>query len=190
MAQGGALRLFAAVDLPPTAERAAERAIEAWRVRLSGGMWVPSERWHVTVKFLGRTPTDVLEDVRGACAAAASRIRPFRVGLDGLGVFPSPGRARVLWIGLRDREGGLPALARAVDDELANLFPPETRPFSPHLTVARFKPFTDMRAVIEELRSTRVEASPFRVGKLVLYRSHLSPKGARYEPVGTFALSG
>jgi 2'-5' RNA ligase len=47
-----------------------------------------------------------------------------------------------------------------------------------------------VREHADELAGTRFEVSPFRVGELVLYRSHLSPKGARYEPLERFPLRG
>jgi 2'-5' RNA ligase len=183
------LRLFAAVDLPERAKDAIEQAVEPWREHLPERRWVPRESWHVTVKFLGRTWPRLAEWVEEGCARAASGIRPFRVSLGGLGVFPGPSRARVLWVGFRDPDGGMAALARALDEELEAEFPPEKRAFTAHLTVARFNPPVPVRDHIEELRATQVEAAPIRVGSLVLYQSHLSPRGARYEPLRTFGLT-
>jgi 2'-5' RNA ligase len=96
----------------------------------------------------------------------------------------------VLWTGLDDRDGGLLALASALDRRLEREFPPEKRGFSAHLTVARFNPPIPMREHAEDLEATDVAANPFRVGELVLYRSHLSPRGARYEPLERFPLRG
>jgi 2'-5' RNA ligase len=184
------VRLFAAVDIPPRVRQAIDRELMPWRERLPTGRWVRPENWHVTVKFMGRTYPRLVDRVHEACREAASTIRPLRLGLEGLGVFPSPRRARVLWVGLRDQGGGLPALAAALDRELAREFPPEKRGFTAHLTVARFNPPQPVTDHIEALESTRVDAEPFRVGSLVLYRSHLSPKGARYEALERFALRG
>ncbi len=184
------LRLFVAVDPPPRVLEAVEGAVEPWRDRIPGGRWVKPGNWHVTVKFLGRTYPRLVDRVREACREGAATIRPFRVGVGGMGVFPSPGRARVLWVGLDDREGGLPALVRELDQRLARDFPPEKRGFTPHLTVARFNPPVAVREHADELAATRFDVEPFRVGELVLYRSHLSPKGARYEPLERFPLRG
>jgi len=184
------LRLFAAVDLPPRVREEIERVIEPWKARLPGGRWVRPENWHVTVKFLGRTYPRLVDRVHQACRQAASGIRPFRVGVEAMGVFPGPGRARVLWVGLVDRDESLPALARALDEHLADEFPPEKRGFTPHLTVARFHPPAPVREDVDELAETRFDVGPFRVGEVVLYRSHLSPKGARYEPLERFPLRG
>jgi RNA 2',3'-cyclic 3'-phosphodiesterase len=182
------VRLFAAVDLSDAARLAAEAAIEPWRDRFPRARWVKPENWHITVKFLGRTWPRLVDWVHEMCGEAAAGIRPFRLGLEGLGVFPGLTRARVLWVGLEDPEGGLSALAAALEDRLGREFPPEKRPFSAHLTVARFNPPVPMREHGAELEATTIGARAFRIGELVLYRSHLSPRGARYEPLERFPL--
>jgi 2'-5' RNA ligase len=184
------LRLFAAVDLPERAKEAAVRATEPWRERYPKGRWIPPENWHVTVKFMGRTWPRLREWVGEACRDAAGSIRPFRLSLEGMGAFPGPTRARVLWVGLVDSESSLPALARALDERLAREFRPEKRPFRSHLTVARFNPPVLMGDDREALEDVAIETDPFPVRSLVLYRSHLSPRGARYEALERFRLGG
>ncbi|MGH2711389.1 MAG: RNA 2',3'-cyclic phosphodiesterase [Actinomycetota bacterium] len=181
------LRLFAAVEIPQRAKDQIERAVAPWRERLPNARWVKPENWHVTVKFMGRTYPRLVDRVHEACGAAASGIRRFRFELDGLGVFPRPTKARVFWVGLQD-EGGLKALASALDRELERDFPPEKRGFTPHLTVARLNPPAPVDA--EDLGRSEVEASSFGVGEVVLFQSHLSPRGARYEPLARFPLRG
>jgi RNA 2',3'-cyclic 3'-phosphodiesterase len=184
------VRLFAAVDIPDRAKDVVAAGIEPWREQLPGGRWVRPENWHVTVKFLGRTWPRLVDWVHDMCRLAATEIRPFPLGLAGLGVFPGRARARVLWVGLQDSEGGLAALAGAVEGRLSKEFPTEKRPFSAHLTVARFNPPVPMGELAEDLAADPLRAAPFRVGHLTLYRSHLSPRGARYEPLERFPLRG
>ena len=184
------LRLFAAVDVPPAAIRAVEEAIEPWKARFPSGRWVKPENWHVTMKFLGRTYPRLVDWVHEMCREAAAEVRPFRASMQGMGVFPSPGRARVLWTGIEDEGGGFKSLAGALDDKLGREFPAEKRPFTAHLTVARFDPPVRMKEYAEELAATEIRARGFTIGQLVLYRSHLSPRGVRYEPLVAFPLGG
>ncbi len=184
------LRLFAAVAIPDRQRRDIAEAVEPLKERLPGGRWVAPANWHVTLKFMGRTWPRLVEWVKEACREAGAAIRPFRVGFQDLGVFPGLSKARVLWVGLEDREGSLAALARELDERLGREFPPEKRPFSAHLTVARFNPPAPFREHAGALKGIKVDAAPFRVGHLVLFRSHLSPRGARYEPVERFTLGG
>ncbi len=183
------LRLFVAADIPPEHARAIEETVAPWRDRLPGGRWDPSEKWHVTLKFLGRTWPRLLPWVRDVCREAAGTVRPFEVSLAGLGVFPSPSRARVLWVGVEDPAGGLARLAGEVEGRLAKEFPPEKRRFTAHLTVARFREPVRAREHADELAAARVAASPFAVDRIVLYRSHLSPRGSRYEALEAFPLA-
>jgi len=142
------------------------------------------------VKFLGRTWPRLVPEVESAAAAAAAGSGPFRTSLDAVGVFPSPTRARVLWVGLKDPEGRFGNVAADLDRALEDFFVPEHRAFTPHLTVARLQPPRDLGEFDPGLIGTAVDAEPFDVERLVLYRSHLSPAGARYEAVGAWALGG
>ncbi|HEX6208140.1 MAG TPA: RNA 2',3'-cyclic phosphodiesterase [Actinomycetota bacterium] len=182
------LRLFAAADIPEDHRTAVEELIGPWRERLPGGRWDPPEKWHVTLKFLGRTWPRLVERVEEACRETAASVEPFEARLTSLGVFPSPGRARVLWVGLDDRTEGLRRLAAGLDERLASEFEPEKRAFTPHLTVARFRDPVRIEDP-EALRRVECSAPPFEVDRLVLYRSHLlGPRGSRYEAVGEFPL--
>ena len=179
------VRLFVAASVPEL-----HRAWVAGRVsdlaeRWPEVRWVPSENQHVTLKFLGSTPLDRLEQVTSACKGVAARHRQSTVGLTHLGVFPSLQRARVLWVGLADPAGLLAALAGALDGHLAPLgFEPEKRAFSPHLTIARFRQPTK----VASLPPLGDPPGPFPLRGFDLWRSHLSPKGARYERLQSFGL--
>lgn len=186
--QAESLRLFVAVDMPEDSKSALEQAVNPWRERLGAGRWVVRDNWHVTLKFLGRTWPRLLPVVAAAGREVASSVVPFQVRLSGLGVFPGPSRARVLWAGLDDPDGHLTGLSEGLDAALAKDFTPEKRAFTPHLTVARFNPPIPMREHAEALAGTPIDAPPFTVDRLVLYRSHLSPRGARYEALEGFPL--
>lgn len=187
--QAESLRLFVAVDLPEEVAAALERAVQPWRELLGTGRWVPRENWHLTVKFLGRTWPRLMSFVKMACRDVGGSMDPFDVTLSGLGVFPGPGRARVLWAGLDDPAGSLAEIAAQLDAGLSSEFAPEKRAFTPHLTVARFNPPIPMREHAESLAATSIGAPSFVVDRLVMYRSHLSPRGARYEALEHFPLS-
>jgi 2'-5' RNA ligase len=181
--EGSPLRLFVAVDVPQAVKAELARAVEPFRRVVPGARWTSPEGWHVTLKFLGSTWPRLVEGVKEAVGGAAREAAPFPTSLTEVGAFPGPGRARVVWAGLADPEGRFASLARALDALLAPHVPPEKRPFTPHLTVARLNPPVDLRAVAPELLGLRVDSSAFTVERLVLYRSHLSPGGARYEPL-------
>jgi 2'-5' RNA ligase len=100
-----------------------------------------------------------------------------------LGVFASPRRARVVWAGLDDPGHRFGEIVGALDGLLSEDFEPEKREFTPHLTLARLNPPRDIREFAPEIVGMEIPSADFEVQTLVLYRSHLSPHGATYEPL-------
>jgi 2'-5' RNA ligase len=91
----------------------------------------------------------------------------------------------VLWVGIGRGADELGALASNVEDVLQPLgFPGEARPFHGHFTLARFpKP-----AMIGDLPPVAVPDALFAIDEVVLFRSQLHPKGARYTALARFPL--
>lgn len=191
-AEARSLRLFLAVDVPDETKAALEQALAPYRSRVPGARWTGRDGWHLTLKFLGATPPRLLEPIRGAAAAVARGAAPMRAALTEIGAFPTPRRPRVVWAGVGDAAGGpsegLVALAAGLDEALGEWFVPEHRAFTPHLTVARLGTPRDLAEHAPGLVGLPVSSAPFPVDRLVLYRSHLSRDGARYEPVDAWGL--
>jgi RNA 2',3'-cyclic 3'-phosphodiesterase len=179
------LRLFVAVDIPDGVRRRLAGAVKPLQESLPGARWVIPENWHLTLKFLGSVYPRLREWVGERVAEAAEHAESFETRLTELGVFPSPRRARVLWAGLQDPDGRLVALASALDRLLEREFRTEKRPFTPHLTVARFR---EQVPIDEGLLSLDVASEPFPIDALTLYRSYLQRPAARYEPLARFPL--
>lgn len=181
------LRLFVAIEVPQAVRDAVETAVAPWRERYPRAKWVPKQNQHVTLKFLGPTWPRLMEWVTGAVGAVAAASAPLASRAIGLGGFPSVRRARVLWVGLEDPGGSMGALAAALDEALAKEFEPERRAFTPHLTLARFDPPVPLG---DDLATTAVDAGPFRVDELVIFRSHLRRPAPVYEELHRFRLGG
>ena len=180
------VRLFLAVALP-----SAQLDWLDLCARELGELW-PAARWtsaagrHITLKFLGATDPALIPRIAELARGVASSRGPSPVRLEGLGVFPSARRARVLWVGLADPEALLATVAAGLDEALAEVgYEAEKRPFSPHVTLARFR--TPVR--IETLPELPPVPGPFEVGSFGLWRSRLSPKGATYELLYDFTLA-
>jgi RNA 2',3'-cyclic 3'-phosphodiesterase len=145
---------------------------------------------HVTLKFLGDVPVDAptgLAAIRTALGAID--FCSFPLTLAGGGFFPDVTRPRVIWAALAHGAGPCRTLAAAVEETLVPLgFPPEPRPFTAHLTLARLKApgrGGDWPAMLNALTETvwpNVLVSAF-----ALFRSTLSQAGPRYEVLDTFA---
>jgi len=182
------LRLFIAVDVPESARNRVAEVIGPFRDRVPVARWTKPDGWHVTIKFLGSTWPRLLGEVREAIASAAAAAKPIETKLTELGVFASVRRARVIWAGLDDPGGVLARMAEDLDDRLSDFFVPEKRGLTPHLTLARMNPPRDLSEFAPDLVGTPVGTDRFVIDRLVLYRSRLSPSGARYEPIEAAAL--
>ena len=174
-----ALRLFLAVDVPRDLLLELDGRVAPLRSRTEGARWAPIENQHVTLRFLGTTPDDRLGPLVSSVRSTVARHDPFVLQLGTLGTFPERGRARVLWAGFED-PSPLLALAQDLEPVLVSLgYESEKRAFNAHLTLARFKIPAPVRGLTAEIDLSGLE--PFSVEQVGLWRSHLSPKGARYE---------
>jgi 2'-5' RNA ligase len=189
------IRAFIAIPLPdPLLKRLAalqqklERQIPDRSVR-----WVRAEGIHLTLKFLGDTPTEKLPDIERALEAVAhyAPVCSFTVGE--LGCFPNPRRPRVVWVGVQETAGRLAALQGAIEEVVAPFgYPPERRGFTPHLTLGRLHrraSRSDATQVGEVVASTTVGSlAEVSAGRFALIRSVLEPGGAEYTTLVEFPL--
>jgi RNA 2',3'-cyclic 3'-phosphodiesterase len=128
-------RAFLAVTPSPDALDDVARRLGPLRQAEPRLRWLARGQWHLTVQFLGAVSD--AEGLADAVSAAVASLSPFAVELTGGGAFPSPRRASVLWVGVRDPEP-LATLAGAVTRATATLgHAAEDRAYHPHLTVAR-----------------------------------------------------
>ncbi|NPA49541.1 MAG: RNA 2',3'-cyclic phosphodiesterase [Thermodesulfobacteria bacterium] len=183
-------RLFLAISLPvDIRERLAgiqkELAKTGADVR-----WVRPEGIHLTLKFLGEVPENLIDKIAEAAQEAVreSGLKALHLGVKGLGSFPPHRAPRVIWTGLSGDLKELALLQRLLEEKLAHLgFEPEKRPFVPHLTLGRVKSTRKKEALLKEISLRREEEivpeRHFVVSEIVLYRSTLHPRGAIYTPV-------
>jgi 2'-5' RNA ligase len=192
----GEQRLFVAVPLPPDAIEACATVIEAVRAGPLGGVprWIHVPNLHLTVRFLGPTLPDRVPEAAEAVVAVAAGGAPFEVVLTGAGAFPDGPRPRAIWLGIERGAPELGALAAAVNARLAPLgWPPDERPYRPHLTVARLDaaPRAQGLAVADALREAAAGwRTSFPAKELVLFRSQLGGGQPRYDAVHRVPLGG
>lgn len=169
-------RLFLAVDLSVDDRSALATVLEP--LLPLPGRAVPPENWHVTLRFLGGTEDVTADRLLHALDDAPSG-GPFDIRLSGLGAFPKPQRASVLWMGIVDDDDRLAALNERCESAARAVgFEPEERPFHAHLTLSRVRPPEDVWAWLEmEPEFPR----PIRVDAITLFETTFGGAGARYE---------
>jgi 2'-5' RNA ligase len=175
-------RLFLAIPLCEAQRRRLAAVRDTLPVGDARVKWVPEEQLHLTVKFLGETPESAVAPLRAAVDRIAGSVAQFELEVGGLGCFPPRGPVRIIWVGGKDGSGALDLVVQEFEGEAALLgFAPENRTFSVHFTIGRVKsddPRGKLRPVIE---ATDIEPQSLPVRELILYESHLSPRGPHYE---------
>lgn len=150
--------------------------------------WSPADNFHITTKFIGSWPAERVDELKAALAQVAKR-GPIACPVGGFGWFPNPHHARVLVAGVRAPQE-LFDLAKDLDACCANLgIPVETKPYSPHLTLARIKgdaDLTKLRQGIAQLPSAEFGVST--AAKFLLYKSEVGERASAYTVIGEFAL--
>lgn len=151
--------------------------------------WVPPPNMHVTIKFLGQVLEETVAAIPDRLQDALQHHPTIHAEVTGLGVFPSPSKPRVLWVGVRSVEDALAGLAGRVDAALEELgFEPETRPFHAHLTLGRVKQGGSVQQILDE--HGEVSFGHCSIHELVLYKSVLQQRGAEYSVLGRVPLGG
>ncbi|MCL6499232.1 MAG: RNA 2',3'-cyclic phosphodiesterase [Firmicutes bacterium] len=189
------LRLFVAVNLDPSlrpkVEDVRRRLLEAWPQGAHLVKWVEPHNLHLTLKFLGPVEASRVSRVAEALRVVESSA-PFDLHLVGVGAFPRPRGARVLWVGVGEGSQELGRLARAVEYALEPLgFAREERPFSAHLTIGRLRTpayHPELESALD--RKSRVEIGCQRVHSVELVQSSLRPTGPVYTVVRSYRLAG
>lgn len=178
----GALRTFAAVEVPDDLLKVLERVQAQLSARGVRARWVRPENLHLTLKFLGATPRERMEAVAAALEAAASAHGAFALTATGIGVFPNPRRPRVIWAGLSGATDALARLQEEIDRRLEAVgFPREARRFHGHLTLGRFAEGATGRGIDAAIAAHAAERfGSFEVREVVLFQSELQAKGAVY----------
>jgi len=191
------IRAFLAVELSQklqaglaTVQQELKHRIEPELKRDMRISWTQPASIHLTLKFLGDMDEQVIDPLLAAVEQAIGRQTAVNVPLERLGAFPRPQSPRVLWVGpSQNWERGAEAkrvveIHGAIEQACEGLsFLRETRPFSPHLTLARIK--VGERHVGVALAKSGVLDRPILLSSLavesvVLMKSELKPTGSVY----------
>ena len=185
-------RLFVALELPAEVRE----GIADWQRRELTDpalRLVPAENLHITMVFLGWQAEKDFERIAEAALGGEAPPPAPEVELMAEPVGrPSGKRPRLFAV--EARAPGVQELQAAVSGRLerARFYQPEKRPFWTHLTVARVKPEKKggRKPALVGVSPGPLTGTPvrFRPTRLVVFRSHLHPSGARYEPMAELEL--
>jgi 2'-5' RNA ligase len=184
------MRLFIAIEIPEAVKK--ELAIAQARLRVAGvdASWTRAEGMHLTLKFMGEVTDQRVPEIMSGLRKAAEGIGPLGLSVSGVGTFPNPKNARVVWIGLAGDIEKLARLQVAVENAMVFLgMAREERKFTPHLTLGRIKYIRSRDQWIKTLEEIKDISLPgFEVISVSLMKSELKPAGAVYTEMGSVEL--
>lgn len=176
------IRLFVAIALPdPVKDR-----IALLGGGIPGAKWTDRDNLHLTLRFIGETPEDRMEDIHHG----PSRIRhpSFDMSVAGVGTFQQGRKATLLWVGV-ERNGALEQLRDKVAQALKREgIESDGRRFAPHITLARLQRVADSRLAEFVAGHNLFRLPPFAVESFALYSSFLSSSGAIYSEEAGYPL--
>lgn len=177
----GQIRSFISIDLDDTKILSQVESIMSSLVSIGGDLKpVERENIHLTLKFLGNVSITKLDEVKSALAQVS--FAPFSLEIRGAGAFPNLKRMNVIWVGIEEGWSQVELIYEQTEKLLHQLgFSRETRPFSPHITVARVKSGRKRDEIAAFLGHLTDESfGTFNVESVRLKQSVLSPSGPKY----------
>ena len=190
------VRAFIAVEISPRLKEKLHTETGSLRGALPRAIvrWVNVDNIHLTFKFLGDTPLNELEALKGYLTEEVAEQTPFELTVGGIGVFASFSRPRVVWAGV-GVDGALRSLHKSVETAASRMGrEPERRPFSPHLTLGRVQRRIS-RADKDQIRDAvlsheRLDFGTMQVNSIHLFESKLKSTGAVYRSLFRANLEG
>ncbi|NOX47660.1 MAG: RNA 2',3'-cyclic phosphodiesterase [Chlorobi bacterium] len=182
-------RLFAAIKINPSEGFIQTYYILKTNLRNEKIKWVNIDNIHITLKFFGETPDEIIPDISKKLNAIAALHSNFTLDIRDIGVFGSSYKPRVIWFGIEEDEALL-NLSKEVLNEMDKLgFKQDRQNFVPHLTIGRIKFIEDKKRfqqVIDKCESTEIQKQ--EILGFNLYESILKPQGPEYSIIESFSL--
>ena len=179
------MRLFIALDIPADVRTGLTSYMERARTMAAEARWARVEGLHVTLQFVGHVDDAVVEQIKAALRSI--KAAPFEVKFADVGFFPNPNAGRVFWAGV-DGGNQLARLASTTDAALEELgFPSETKPYHPHLTLARTssRPLRGLKPLLDE---PPPQFGTMTAREFFLYQSQPQKGGSKYTKLERFEL--
>lgn len=178
------MRLFLAINLPHEVRHAIATEVAAPLQAIAPDLtWVREPALHLTVKFLGEQPPELVPNLVDALAVVGQRNKAIEVEIGGVGAFPNFRRPRVVWIGVTP-DPKLELLHHDIESACEALgMPLDGKPFRPHLTLARVKPRAANSITVRKLARAADDVSHVEevlITSVDLMQSELSSAGARH----------
>ncbi len=185
------VRSFLAFELPENIKEIISRVSGEMKKSPLNIRWVKTGNIHLTVIFIGDILTDILDDMESHVSEVCSNYGPFKIAVNGTGVFSNRRNPRVLWVGLDGEIDRMSDFKKTLQKRLKPFgIKEEKRRFNPHLTLGRFRKGAKSDVHLDDLLLTykSLMSQECMLSELVLFKSDLKPSGAVYTKLNTWSL--
>jgi 2'-5' RNA ligase len=181
------MRTFISLELPEKIKIEIEKIQQKLSRAGVQARWVKPEIAHLTLAFLGSITPDKIEPIGKILKEVVSQITPISLKLSKIGCFPSPKKARIIFVDLEGELEKLNDLVTKIRKELkkSNIYF-DDKPFSSHVTLGRIKDRQNLTQLIEEIKVNKIE---FVVSRVSLTKSTLTESGPTYQKLKCVSLT-
>lgn len=181
-------RIFIALEIPAAARELCYQQMQQLKQFVpQGWRWESPDKIHLTLRFLGDTENPRVDEVKQLVHTVVSSTPSFSLEIGRHGVFPGWQSPRILWLGLNCPEQ-LRQMQMDLEAGAVHLgYEPESKPFKPHLTIARIQRDVTPAKAIEIGRILKEASLPaigrVKVNNVILFESTLTQSGSIYKPL-------
>jgi len=186
------MRAFIAIELPEKIKNSLAVLQEKLKSSQADVKWVEKNNIHLTLKFLGEVDENKISEVTTSLNKIALHTPSYQAIISSLGGFPKIDYPRVIWAGIGNGDQETKNIAKLIEENLEKIgFAKEERAFASHITLGRTRSGKNQKKLGELLKKMQVESSiaeNFKVDKITLFKSQLSPKGPTYQAIKELSL--
>ncbi len=131
------MRIFIGIPFKDKDKERLQKIQKTVKEKSEGGRFAEPENFHLTLKFIGEIQEEKIQAISEVIKKAAGEVPPFKMVLQGFGVFRK-GKTCIPWLGVQEGQEGLGELQGKIEGGLEEIgFKKESRPFQPHMTFGR-----------------------------------------------------
>lgn len=184
------MRTFIALDFSEEVKLKMGSIQKKLRQNSTKGSWTYIDNFHITLKFLGTTNPQNLDDIKTIMGDIAKKNSPLKISLDNLGFFPGKDSIRVVWIDIKGDVEQLKGINYSVEKNLGSLgIKKESRQYMPHITLGRSVVFDNTLYNVKDIFE-KEKPYDFTINSISLMSSENIDNKRIYTPIATFKLAG
>ncbi|MBS4535203.1 RNA 2',3'-cyclic phosphodiesterase [Clostridium sp. D2Q-14] len=182
------MKTFIALDFDKKTKKNLGNIQKYLKTSASKGSWVYIDNFHLTLKYLGITSIDNLEEIKKKLREIARKSLNIKLKYTNLGYFRGKDVLRVLYLDLKGETEKIYEMKNKIDTNLEVIgFHKEKKKYIPHITLGRRIVFENRIYEINENIKNELN-KPFKLDKLILFKSEQIDNKRVYTPVEVFPL--